>query len=182
MKNLICLYKLGAIPLITLFCSVNAQSTRFSANLNSPTSKEVASIDRPKDKELPVYSGHSTLSTKAVKDFGKTFKGAGNATWVETNDGFMAKFAKEDVETKVFYDRRGRWIANIRSYQENKLPKEIRHIVKSRYYDYSIFLVQEVTAGDKTAYLVKIEDKDSFKTIRVVDGEMDEYEAFEKSK
>jgi len=53
-------------------------------------------------------------------------------------------------------------------------------MVKSNYYDYSIFLVQEVKVGDKTAYLVKIEDEKSFKTIRVVDGEMDEYESYKK--
>ena len=182
MKKQFFLYKLGIIPLITLCCSVNAQKTGFNANLNTPSSKEVALNDNTNDKELPHYIGNSSLSTKALKDFTKTFKEAGNATWFDTNDGFMAKFSKEDVETKVFYDRKGRWIANVRNYQENKLPQEIRRMVKSTYYDYSIFLVQEITVGDKTAYLVKIEDKNSIKTIRIVDGEMDEYEAFEKSK
>jgi hypothetical protein len=182
MKKQFFFYKLGIIPLITLCCSVNAQTNGFNANLNTSSSKEVAWNDNTKDKELPHYIGNSSLSTKALKDFSKTFKGAGNAAWFEISDGFMAKFKKDEVETKVFYDRKGRWIANVRNYQENKLPKEIRHMVKSNYYDYSIFYVQEVTAGNQTAYLVKIEDKKSTKTIRIVDGEMDEYEAFEKSK
>ena len=182
MKKQFFLYKLGIIPLIILCCSVNAQTNGFNANPNASTLKEVASNDNTNDKALPRYNGNSTLSTKAVKDFSKTFKGASNAAWSETTDGFMAKFTKDDVETKVFYDRKGRWIANIRNYQEDKLPKDIRQMVKSNYYDFSIFLVQEVTVGDKTAYLVKIEDKTSIKTIRITDEGMDEYEAFEKSK
>ena len=46
----------------------------------------------------------------------------------------------------------------------------------------TFIFVQEVTVAEKTAYLVKIEDKTSMKTIRVLDGEMTEIEAFEKSK
>ena len=182
MKKQFFLYKLGIIPLITLCCSVNAQSNGFNSSPGSTPLKEVASNEITNEKALPNYSGNSSLSTKALKDFNKTFKDAGNAAWSETNDGFMAKFKKDDVETKVFYDRKGRWMANVRNYQEDKLPKEIRHMVKSNYYDYNIFLVQEVTVGNKTAYLVKIEDKTSIKTIRITDDGMDEYEAFEKSK
>jgi hypothetical protein len=182
MKKQFSLYKLGVIPLIILCCSVNAQTTGLNATLNSSSSKEVASSDDTKDKELSAFNNNSALSTKALKNFGKTFKETDNATWVEIVDGFKAEFTKEGIETKVFYDRKGRWVANVRNYQEDKLPKDIRHRVKSIYYDYSIFYVQEITVGDKMAYLVKMEDKNSVKTIRVADGEMDEYLAFEKSK
>ncbi len=181
MKKQFFLYKLGIIPLITLCLNVNAQTIAFNANPNTPSSKEVV-FDNTRDKELPNYIGNSRLSTKAVKNFSKAFKTSVNATWYETSDGFMAKFKKDDIETKVFYDPKGRWMGNVRNYQENNLPKEIRHRVKSTYYDYSIFWVQEVTVGDITAYLVKIEDKTSIKTIRIVEDEMEEYEAFEKSK
>jgi hypothetical protein len=182
MKKQFFLYKLGVIPLIILCCSVNAQTNRLNANLNTSSSKEVALNDNTKDKELPRFNNHSGPGAKALKNFSKTFKGADNAAWSQTGDGLKAEFTKDDIETKVFYDRKGRWIANVSGYQEDKLPKDIRHRVKSSYYDYSIFYVQEITAGDKTAFLVKIEDKNSIKTIRISDGEMDEYQAFEKSK
>ena len=178
MKKQFSLYKLGVIPLIILCCSVNAQSKRLNANLNTSSSKEVA-LD---EKEFSAANNNSGMSTKALKNFNKTFKNAVNADWVRIQDGFKAEFTKGDIETKVFYDRKGRWVANVRNYYEDNLPKEIRHRVKSVYYDYSIYYVQEITAEDKVAYLVKIEDKNSIKTIRVVNDEMDEYLAFEKSK
>jgi len=182
MKKQFSFYKLGIIPLIILCCSVNAQTKNLNANLNSPSSKEVALDDNTKERDLSASNNNSTMSTKALKNFSKTFKDADNAAWEETGDGLKAEFTKDGIETNVFFDRKGRWIANVRNYQEDKLPKEIRHQVKSVYYDYNIFYVQEITVGDKMAYLVKMEDKSSVKTIRVVDGEMDEYLAFEKSK
>src|SRR5436190_5864001 len=98
MKKQFFLYKLGIIPLITLCCSVNAQSNGFNSSPGSTPLKEVASNEITNEKALPNYNGNSSLSTKALKDFNKTFKDAGNAAWSETNDGFMAKFKKDDVE------------------------------------------------------------------------------------
>jgi len=179
MKKQFSLYKLGVIPLIILCCSVNAQTTGLSANMNNSFSKEVAMND---EKGLPVFNSHSPFTAKAFKNFSKNFKDADKAEWVETSDGYKAEFTKEGIQTKVFYNRKGKWIASVRNYQEDKLPGDIRHRVKSNYYDYSIFYVQEITVGEKMAYLVKIEDKNSIKTIRLADGEMEEYLAFEKSK
>jgi hypothetical protein len=140
MKKQFSLYKLGVIPLIILCSSVNAQTTGLNANLNASSSKEVAMND---DKELPAFNSHSAFSTKAFKNFSKTFKDADNTEWVETADGFKAEFTKEDIQTKVFYNRKGKWIASVRNYQEDKLPGDIRHRVKSNYYDYSIFYIQK---------------------------------------
>ncbi|MEP7377070.1 MAG: hypothetical protein ABI675_26960 [Chitinophagaceae bacterium] len=179
MKKQFSLYKLGVIPLIILCCSVNAQTTGLNANLNTSSSKEVAMND---DKELPAFSSYSAFTAKAVKNFSKNFKDADNAGWAATIDGYKAEFTKEGIETKVFYNRKGQWVASVRNYFEDKLPRDIRHQVKSKYYDYNIFYVQEITVGEKMTYLVKIEDKDSIKTIRLADGEMEEYLAFEKSK
>jgi hypothetical protein len=182
MKKQFLLCKPGFIPLMILCCSVNAQTNRLHEYPNTISAKEVAWDDNGKKKEFTVFTGNTGLNTKALKNFSKTFKEATNAQWVETGNGFKAEFIKEDIVTTVFYDRKGRWVGNVRGFQENKLPKDIRHQVKSIYYDYSISYVQEITAGNKTVYLVKIEDKNSMKTIRITEGEMDEYEAFEKSK
>jgi hypothetical protein len=181
MKRQFFLYKLGIVPLITLVCSVNAQTKMFNGNLNTSTSKEVVVNEKASDSEMPAFASNSAMSTKAVKNFNKTFKEARNASWSETLDGLKAEFMNENVTTKVYYDTKGRWMASVRAYDEANLPRDIRHTVKSTYYDYDILHVQEITAGNKTAYLVKIEDETSIKTIRVTDDQMDEYIAFQKS-
>jgi len=173
-------YKLGVIPLILLFCSVDAQTTRRGANLNNTSSKEVVFSNSTDDKELPGTRSNSGVSTRALKNFSKNFKESENAEWFKIDNALKAQYTNEDVETNVFYNLKGKWIGNIRTYKEDKLPEDIRHRVRSTYYDYSIFHVQEITVRDKTAYLVNIEDKNFIKTIRIADGEMDEYQVIEK--
>lgn len=120
------------------------------------------------------------VHTKAEINFTKTYKNAMDITWYHLNDKrLMVRFFDNDVQTKIFYNKQGSNVAMIRYYTEDKLPGEVRRQVKSTYYDFNIFLVIEVTVGNQTAYLVKIEDKACTKTIRVMNGEMDVIEEFE---
>ena len=170
-------YKLAVIPLLLLFCSVDAQTTRMDANLDNTPPKEVAFSNATDDKELP----NLAVSTKALKNFSKHYKESENAEWFKLDNAFRAQYTKDDVETSVFYNLKGKWMGNIRTYSEDKLPGDIRHRVRSTYYDYSIFHVQEITVGAKTAYLVNIEDKNFIKIIRIANDEMSEYQVIEKS-
>jgi hypothetical protein len=179
MKKLFFRYTTGFIPFIAFFSGAYAQNSKFNTELNSPASKEVAYTNTAKERTAPVFEG---ISTKAVKNFTKTYKNADNANWFVIKDGYLAEFKQDGITTKVYYDPKGRWVGNLRSYFEDKLPRDIRHRVKSHYYDYNIYYVQEITVGNATVYLVKIEDKTFSKTIRVQDDEMNEAEAFTKSK
>lgn len=174
MKKLFFRYILGIIPAIALFNGVSAQNS-LPETINSG-SKEVAYADK-----TDATTGPASANTKALKNFNKTFKGV-DANWFQTQEGSIAEFEKDGIVTRIDYDHKGRFIAMIRRYSEDKLPADVRHQVKSTYYDYNIFLVIEVTTNNKTAYLVKMEDQKTLKTIRVVDGEMDVYEDLNKSK
>ena len=175
MKKLFFRYILGIIPAIAFFNGVAAQDSKLiPETINS--SKEVAYADKTDAHPEP-----ASVNTKAVKNFNKSFKGV-DANWFQTKEGSIAEFKKDGIVTRIDYDHKGRFIAMIRHYSEDKLPRDVRHLVKSTYYDYNIFLVVEVTFDNKTAYLVKMEDEKTLKTIRVVDGEMDVYEDFNKSK
>ena len=173
-------YKLGVIPLIFFFCSVDAQTVRGDKYSNNTASKEVVFINSA--DELAGTGSASGFSKRALKNFSKNFKGLENAEWSKIDNILKAQFTKDQVETTVFYNLKGKWIANMRTYNEDKLPGDIRHRVRSNYYDYSIFHIQEITVRDKTAYLVNIEDKNFIKTIRInPNGEMSEHQVIEKS-
>jgi len=184
MKKQFFRYTTGFIPLIAMVTCTYAQSSNSSLPVNNNTSKEWAYNNKSKAFEMPATGNIATasISAKAVKNFTKTYKEADNAGWFVIKDGYLAEFKHDGITTKVYYDPKGRWVGNIRSYFEEKLPRSIRHLVKSHYYDYNIYYVHEVTVADGiTVYLVKIEDKISLKTIRVQDGEMDEFEVLKKS-
>jgi hypothetical protein len=180
MKKTFLRYLMGSIPLIALFGSAYAQKADLGMS-----SKEVPSriyvFDEMRAEGAILITNIGDVSARALKQFSKAFKTAANASWYQTKEGgFVAKFRQDGIETRANYDRKGNWSGTIRTYTEENLPKEVRHMVKSTYYDYNIFLVQEVTVGEQTAYLVKIEDSTRLKTIRVIDGEMDVYEDFKK--
>jgi hypothetical protein len=84
---------------------------------------------------------------KAVKQFSKSYDKQNKASWFAVEDGFVAIFTEDGIKTKAYYDPKGRPVGEVRTYQEDKLPKEIRHMVKSTYYDFNIFLVNEVSVG-----------------------------------
>lgn len=182
MKKLFYRYTTGFIPFIVLCCGVYAQD-----NLNAvspgPGEKDVAHNINAKSRNLFLNQGTTSISinAKAVKDFGKTYKHAANASWFELSDGYMAKFEKDGVTTKVYYDSKGRLLGNIQSYFENKLARDIRHQVKSSYYDHNISYIHELTVGTDKVYLVKLEGKSDWKTVRIADGEMAEVESFQKA-
>ncbi len=166
MKKQFFRYLPGFIPVIALFTSVNAQVADSSLELNLKEWVFNAAKANPAiTPEGNTANINTSINARALKDFTRSFKNADKASWFEIKDGFVARFKEDDVETKAYYDRKGRWTSTIRTYNEDKLPKDIRKLVRSTYYDYSIYFVNEVTVGDQKAYLVKIQDETTLKTI-----------------
>jgi hypothetical protein len=122
------------------------------------------------------------INTRVLRSFMATYWNATNPQWVKYAEGFVVYFKSNSIQHRVYYDKSGILQCTIRQYFEKDLPRDIRHLVKSVYYDYSIFLIDEVTVDDKTSYVIKIEDKTSFKEIKIEDGDMEVTYEFVKSK
>ena len=131
-------------------------------------------------KSSPFYLNE--IDTRAVRSFVGTYWNATDANWVSYPGGYVVYFTKNGIPTRAYYTRSGELECTIRQYSEKELPADIRHMVKTEYYDYSIFLVHEIIKGGKTSYVVKIEDKTSFKEIRIDDAGMEVTNEFKKSK
>src|ERR1044071_3920937 len=113
------------------------------------------------------------VNIKAAKDFERQFKNVSNAKWYKTPEAFVADFTENEIETKVIYDLKGNWHCMLRTYGEQKLPFDVRDQVKSKYYDFEIMVVYEITHSDNVSYILKIEDSKKIKTLRVSNGEME---------
>ena len=83
------------------------------------------------------------VNVRAMRDFSKRFTGK-RANWTSTGDVFLAKFSDDTTRTVVGYGKLGRWLYTIRHYSEKEMPRDLRHMVKSEYYDYKIDLINEV--------------------------------------
>ncbi len=121
------------------------------------------------------------VNIKAQRDFVKAFEKAENIRWYKLDDGFIALFSLQGTKMRANYNNKGNWVYNMATYTEEKLPREVRHLVKSTYYDYAITLVNEIKTGSKTIYIVHMADKTSWVNLRVCDGEMEVVEQLDKS-
>jgi len=120
------------------------------------------------------------LNSTSIRHFLNTYGNNRGETWNSNAGGFRASFRSENILYLVDYDKTGNWSGTTRIYNETKLPRDIRRIVKSTYYDYAIKSVSEVTAAQKLMYFVKIQDSVTLKTVRVMDGDMQVIEEFNR--
>ena len=132
-------------------------------------------IVRPLDAEK-LYADN----TKALRNFKKEFKNTTSESWYALQNGYRVKFLQNGVYNMADYNEKGRWLRTIRYYDETGLPKSIRNAVRHEFLDFSIFLVMEMNLPQSTIYLVKIEDKSSWKTVRVAGDDLDVVESFTK--
>ena len=125
------------------------------------------------------------ISPRAIKDFMNTHKNVTGESWMKTKDGFSVRFNSDDVRTTIFYDKKGNWSGSLKIYGEEKMLHDIRHLVKSTYYDYNIVYAQEIETTDSNGvptYVVCVEDKTKIKMIRISAGEMSEWKEYTKTK
>ena len=170
------------IALATLVVSAAAGTSDLKAQALSEDN--VQFVGQNSSSITAVTNGNDLISPKAVKNFARTYKDVTTETWLKTKDGFAARFVADGIRNTILYDNKGRWTGVVKNYTEEKLSTEIRHIVKSKYYDYSIFYVDEletVESGGVPTYIIHLEDKNSLKLVRVSDGEMELWRDFIKS-
>ncbi len=116
----------------------------------------------------------SSVNKKAASDFKKRFGNPEGTLWFSDKNGLTSYFKVEGFTDNVCYDKKGNWMYSMILYNESKLPKDVRAIVKSVYYDMTIKLVEEVQVRDAKVYVVHLEDETTIRIVKVNDqGEMD---------
>lgn len=127
---------------------------------------------------LPINKVH----VKAMRDFLKRDKAAANPDWAVIDNGYVVKYtSKNNSRCRTVYNKRGEFLHTIKQYNESVMPRDVRNIVKSEYYDYTITVVEEVEERFKPVmYIVHLEDATTLKNVRVCDREMVVMEEYNK--
>lgn len=113
------------------------------------------------------------ISIKAVRHFIKNYKKINTENWYKISDGFIASFTKDSIQTKVFYDLKGRWHCTLNAFGESKLPADIRDKVKSKYYDFNILVAYQIMHENGVVYIIKIDNAKKLKILKITDGEIE---------
>ena len=152
------------------------------SNVNAQTTKNISFLTDVKtmEKAIALSEPSDAINSRAKRDFRRSYPDVDDAQWYAFKDGFAAKFNDDGSEHMVTYNRIGDWQYTISNYDEKKLDENVRALVKSTYYDYTITLVQEITLHDQTIYVIHMQDATTWKTLKVADGEMSILEDFNK--
>jgi len=128
-------------------------------------------------------SYYNNISTRAIRNFVADFPEVSNENWFCTQDLFVATFTLNDISYRVDYDRTGSWIETFRIYDEAKLPLDVWQAVKSSYYDYTIYQVQEIEQPHQPiVYVVHLDGKKKLINLQVCNGAVYEWQKFKKPK
>jgi hypothetical protein len=148
-----------------------------------PSKHNVPSYLRTVKENISEAAYYNNISTRAVRDIIMNFPEVSNENWFCTADLFVAMFNLNDVNYRVDYDRKGNWIETFRTYDEKSLPEDVRQSVKASYYDYDIYLVQDIQQPfHPTIYVVHLEGKKRLINLQVCNGVVYEWQKFKKSK
>ena len=120
------------------------------------------------------------LNERAKINFTREFKYIRGEKWVEKDDGYRARFDNSGINYMVDYDKKGNWSSTIKNYDESHIDSRIADAVRTAFPGYSIIHLTEIKKGKVIVYLVKIDNQKLLKTIRMIDGEIDVYEAYTK--
>lgn len=126
-------------------------------------------------KILHPGSGHlNSVNIRALRDFLTKYEEASGVTWYKADKGFIVRFVIDSMSARSAYKSNGSWVYTIKQYMESRMPRQVRHLVKSTYYDYAITLVEEIEQPDETVkYLVHMQDSVSWKNVLVYNGQLE---------
>ena len=176
------------ISTVIFVCAVTSNVN--SQNLAGITTIQLPSIQTPgfiPDNQTTKSAGlakelrRNEINSQAMRNFFGQHQNVQNARWFKAGDDLiMVSFTIDGILHWIHYNNNGDKEFMIRFLDEKKLPRQVRHLIKSNYYDFNITHVREISRKDKTAFVVNIEDQSSWKIINLVDGEMEVVESFLK--
>lgn len=179
-KNLIAL----AIVHVAALAGISGANAQTLSNSSALEQKNIIEINKTTTSVKNSIGKLVPISTRALRNFANTYRNVRGESWMKTKDGFSANFISDAIRTTIFYDDKGYWVASVKYFNEEKIPHEIRHTIKSTYYDYNIIYTQEVETTDSEGvptYIVCLEDKTNIKLIRIRAGEMGVWKEFTKT-
>jgi hypothetical protein len=135
--------------------------------------------------QVSIISAPASQEGNLIKSFSINVPGIPltDSKWYEASYGLMAKFRFNQIHYRVDFDKNGKWLSTIRTYDETKLPADIKSLVKNSYPGYTITLVEEIQMpAVSITYIIHLEGGFDLINLRVSGNEMDEWQKISKSK
>jgi hypothetical protein len=169
--------------IVTIACTIAAIIAAGITNSVSAQKAGASMIVDNNVQSLQISSGYpNNIHIKAVRDFLKRNKTAFDAEWFTIEKGYEVRYTgRNNSRCRTVYNCYGAFVYTIKQYSEDQMPREVRSIVKSVYYDYTITLVEEVEQPRvPVAYIIHMQDNTTLKNVTVCDGAMEVMEEYKR--
>ena len=101
---------------------------------------------------------------------------------LENMKGYTVHSVIDGRESTTAYDKKGNWVYTIQRYSVDNLDKSIIDKVLSIYGEYGVTGIQKIEQPNSAVvYVVNIENKNSLKTVQIVNDEIQVMQNFKKS-
>jgi hypothetical protein len=125
------------LPMLAISLIFYGQAT--AAGL--PFSDNISSAESSASKTGTLH--RSDIRSKAVRNFVRSYKNVSNEKWYNVQNGFIAMFILGDINYRVDYDKKETGFIPCGPMMKINCLPDIRHLVKSSYYDYNIVLCRK---------------------------------------
>lgn len=171
MKNTLKTFAVVAASTILLNSNVSAQRAASGPAIDVASIKTLIALNNSGDEKKSMST--TNAHPRAIEFLQKKFKGVNDAVWYKNNGCYFASFVYDSVQTRVDYNKNGRWMETLRYYSENMLPENITDMVKETYRKYSIAGVTEISFDyGEPVYLLHLQGDNQIKMVGVYREEM----------
>ncbi len=131
-------------------------NTTLNANLDASTLKVV------------------TANIKLQRAFLSYFGEAADNNWRMAGQNYLNRFHSNGLLTNALFTKNGQLIYTIIYGTEKNLPADVRKMIKSEYYDYSITMATEIKEYNRDIWIVNLSNAPELICVAVEDGEMEQ--------
>lgn len=167
-----------SLCLLSIFILSNSYSQKIA--LKASFSNTRWQTDAGNLSSLGDFTGDEKVNKRVSAYFGKNFKNAENISWEEADENLIATFKRGGITTKSLFNKNGRLVYTIDFFPEEMLPNSVEKMAKRNYRKYVIISSSKISEANRQIWVIKLESKKDFATVRIEDGEMEEVENFQK--
>ena len=122
---------------------------------------------------VPGAEGKAVVAQRVSDSFDQLFKGAAGSEWTPANKNFIVNFNLNNQKNKAEFTGDGRLLYLIVYGHEKEMPAELRTIVKSTYFDYTINSTVKIKFEGRVFWIINLEDANDLIVLRVEGDNMD---------
>lgn len=162
---------------------IRIQTLAFSKTVLDSAAKHLIQLekDAAAESDQKMLSSIKTTSTRLYHNFTTNFKGAYDIN-MEVQRNVQISCLVDGFRNRALFTKSGRLMHNLRYYDMALLPEEVAETIYTSYPRFQIFGgVTEVQVPGNTVYFVLIEDKKTWKRVKVTGTEVEVHETYIKT-